>query len=127
MNAGDVVRVLTILADPATGPAVLHCAGGRDRTGVVVALMLSLIGVSDDEIAADYAETEKFTLRWLKWNFDTNGEAVELPPNIRFTPPEAILGYLAQVRELHGSVQDYLAGAGLDPKVVDALRARMAP
>jgi hypothetical protein len=127
MNAADVVRVLTILADPATGPAVLHCAGGRDRTGVVVALMLSLLGVSDSDIAADYAETEKFTLRWLQWHFETTGEATELPPNIRFTPPEAILGYLVQLRELHGSVQDYLIKAGLEAHAIDGLRARMAP
>ncbi len=126
MNSGDVVRVLTLLADPGTGAAVLHCAGGRDRTGVVVALLLSLLGVSDEEIAADYAETEKFTLRWLKWHFETTGETAELPPNIRYTPPEAILGYLGQVREMHGSVESYLVKAGLEPHVIAALRARMA-
>ncbi|GIH05004.1 phosphotyrosine protein phosphatase [Rhizocola hellebori] len=127
MHAADVVKVLRILAQEATGPAVLHCAGGRDRTGVVVALLLSLVGVGDAEIAADYAETEKFTLRWLQWHHETTGETVQLPPNIRYTPPEAILGYLGQLRELHGSVQDYLMKAGLDTAVIEALRARMAP
>ena len=42
-------------------PVVVHCMAGKDRTGVVCALTLSLLGVSDDDIAADYALT---TRRW---------------------------------------------------------------
>lgn len=120
MEPADIAKVLTMLADPGTGPAVIHCAGGRDRTGVVVALLLSLVGVPDEDIGADYTLTEQFTQRWLKWRLDTAGETVELPLNILHTPPGAILRYLARLRERHGSVREYLR---LDDSVVSSLRS----
>ncbi|HCT76034.1 MAG TPA: hypothetical protein DGT23_05445 [Micromonosporaceae bacterium] len=120
MNPADIASVLTLLAEPDIGPAVIHCAGGRDRTGVVVALLLSLVGVPDEEIGADYTLTEQFTQRWLKWRFDTTGETIELPPNILHTPPGAILLYLTRLRERHGSVQAFLS---LDSATVSALRS----
>lgn len=50
----NLARALRVLADPDTGPAVVHCAAGKDRTGVVVALALSLVGVRRDAVVADY-------------------------------------------------------------------------
>ena len=52
-----IAHALQLLADPATGPAVVHCAAGKDRTGVVVALALSLAGVHRDAVVADYARS----------------------------------------------------------------------
>src|SRR4029077_17029923 len=43
------------LPDPSAYPAVLHCAAGKDRTGIVSALVLGLLGVADEDIVADYA------------------------------------------------------------------------
>lgn len=45
------------LAAPGALPAVVHCSAGRDRTGLVAALVLSVVGVPYDEIAEDYART----------------------------------------------------------------------
>ena len=47
-----------MIADPDAAPVVVHCMAGKDRTGVVCALTLALLGVSDEDIAADYALTE---------------------------------------------------------------------
>jgi protein-tyrosine phosphatase len=52
-----VVGALRALARPAAGAAVVHCAAGKDRTGVVVALALAVAGVPHEEIVADYALT----------------------------------------------------------------------
>ncbi len=49
-----VAQALRVLADPASGPTVVHCAAGKDRTGTVVALALSLSGVTRDAVVADY-------------------------------------------------------------------------
>lgn len=49
-----VRRAVGILADPAALPAVLACSGGKDRTGVVAALVLAALGVPREEILADY-------------------------------------------------------------------------
>ena len=53
----NLARALRLLADPATGPALVHCAAGKDRTGVVVAVALSLAGVRREAVVADYARS----------------------------------------------------------------------
>ena len=50
---------LRTIADPRSGGVLVHCAAGKDRTGVVVALALSLVGVKRDEVVADYARTDE--------------------------------------------------------------------
>lgn len=49
-----VAQALKVLADPGSGPTLVHCAAGKDRTGVIVALALSLAGVTRDAVVADY-------------------------------------------------------------------------
>ncbi len=58
--AGDsVARALHLLAQPAAGPALFHCAAGKDRTGMLAALLLSLVGVHPEAIIADYVQTNE--------------------------------------------------------------------
>jgi protein-tyrosine phosphatase len=56
-RADAVVAALRALAEPVDGASVVHCAAGKDRTGVVVALALAVAGVPHEEIVADYALT----------------------------------------------------------------------
>jgi protein tyrosine/serine phosphatase len=67
LTGGEYARVLSILAEPGTPPVAVHCLGGRDRTGMVFALLLDLLGVADDVIAADYHFTEQATGRFMAW------------------------------------------------------------
>src|ERR671931_167770 len=53
-----IARLITVLAE-AGGPVVYHCAAGKDRTGVVSAVLLGLLGVRDEVIVADYAATQE--------------------------------------------------------------------
>lgn len=122
--AEDIARVLTILADPATGPAAIHCAGGRDRTGVVIAVLLAFLGVPEHEIALDYHLSERFTQRWLAWKLAESGSMPELPLNLLYAPEEAMLLLLKRLRDRHGSVAQYLLEAGLAPQAMRVLRAR---
>ena len=54
-----VATALRTIADPHSGAVLVHCAAGKDRTGVIVALALSLVGVRRDEVIADYARTDE--------------------------------------------------------------------
>jgi protein tyrosine/serine phosphatase len=56
---GEVATALRTIADPHSGGVVVHCAAGKDRTGVVIALALALVGVRRDAIVADYALTDE--------------------------------------------------------------------
>ena len=53
----SLVDALGLLADPASLPLVFHCAAGKDRTGVLAALVLDILGVDDEVIVADYLIT----------------------------------------------------------------------
>ncbi|MEV4412329.1 tyrosine-protein phosphatase [Catellatospora sp. NPDC049609] len=124
LAAADLVRALELVAT-GSGPTVVHCWGGRDRTGVVIALALELVGVSDADIAADYQLTEHGTARYLAWREVNRPERPPLAPFLSRTPAEAMHAFLGLLRERHGSVSGYLTGAGLAPEHVTMLRARL--
>ncbi len=50
----SLIEALTIIADPANQPLVFHCSAGKDRTGLLAAIVLSILGVGDEDIAEDY-------------------------------------------------------------------------
>ncbi len=56
-----------MLAQPATYPAVFHCFAGKDRTGILAAVVLGLVGVPDDVIVADYVLSRDAMVRMLDW------------------------------------------------------------
>jgi protein tyrosine/serine phosphatase len=55
----EVAQALRTIADPGSGAVVVHCAAGKDRTGVVTAVALSLVGVRRDAVVADYARSDE--------------------------------------------------------------------
>lgn len=122
-TGGEYARVLSILADPRTAPVAVHCLGGRDRTGMVFALLLDLLGVPDEVIAADYHFTELSTERYLAWYRSVEPTALDLPPYLAVTPAEVILTVLEYLRDKYRSIEDYLRAHGLSPEEIAALRA----
>jgi protein tyrosine/serine phosphatase len=116
VEAGDGIGVaLRLVAEADAAPLVVHCIAGKDRTGVVAALTLSLLGVDDDTIAADYALTEAAD----------HALRVQLgkdPSRISVSPPEAMLAFLAGLRATHGSVEAYVKGIGVTDDHIEAMR-----
>ena len=55
----EIALALRTIADPASGAVLVHCAAGKDRTGVVVALAMSLVGVKRSAVVADYLRTDE--------------------------------------------------------------------
>jgi protein tyrosine/serine phosphatase len=122
-------RALRVIADPDRLPAAFHCAAGKDRTGVLAALVLSLVGVDDDTIAADYGLSRHGMDRLVEWIRATYPERVDTmtdqPTPFLQAPDDAMHLFLADLRELHGSVEAYAASVGAGPDVVDSLRANL--
>jgi protein tyrosine/serine phosphatase len=122
LTGGEYARVLSILADPSTAPVAVHCLGGRDRTGMVVALLLDLLGVPDDVIAADYHFTEQATGRFMAWYRSVKPAADEFPPYLMTTPAEVILTVLGRLRDKYGSIEEYVVAHGLTTEEIASLR-----
>ncbi|MBD0693613.1 tyrosine-protein phosphatase [Streptomyces sp. CBMA123] len=121
----EIRRTLDVIID-AEAPAVFHCASGKDRTGLIAALVLTLLGVSEDDIAADFALTERATPHLIAdWHAAHPGRTLGWPGYGR--APEAVIRLaLADLAARHGSVEAYLTGpVGLDRARIDALRARL--
>lgn len=112
------------LAQPGALPALVHCTAGKDRTGVVVALALSVAGVSDEDIAADYALTGMFLnehfLAAIRSGTAATGRKVSRAMATD-CPPELILNTLARMRTRSGSIEGYLLEHGATPEDLNAL------
>ncbi|MFE5970746.1 tyrosine-protein phosphatase [Streptomyces sp. NPDC056460] len=124
-GAVELRTALEVIAS-ADGPLVFHCASGKDRTGLLAAVVLALLGVPDEEILADFALTELATERLIAdWRAAHPGRELRWPGYGR-APADIIRLFLADLRARYGSVDAYVTGhVGLDPAVVTALRARL--
>jgi protein tyrosine/serine phosphatase len=110
-------------------PLVFHCAAGKDRTGVVAAIVLSVLGVSDDDIATDYSLSRLGMPRFKEWVIANYPEAADAmsdqPSPFLAAPAEAMHLFLERVRSDFGSMQDYVADLGVTEETLDAVRANL--
>jgi len=118
-----VAGALAALAD-ADGSVVFHCAGGKDRTGIVAALTLRLAGASIDEVVSDYVFTKDISREWVAEAADERERAARVL--LTSTPPEAMRRALEHLDGKLGGVEAYLLGAGLSAGQLTRLRDRLA-
>ena len=114
------------VAAPERQPVLVHCSAGKDRTGVVVALVLALLGVAEEVIVEDYCLTgaylaEEFTQAVEQLQAAT-GLGQRLNGQALACPPELILATLARMRAAHGSIEGYLLAHGLRAEQIAELR-----
>ena len=113
-------------------PFLVHCSAGKDRTGIICALMLSLAGVRDEHVAREYALTTEGLSNWLP------AVAAKMMGNPAFNQDEALiqralssdkahmLGFLDHVRAQWGSVAGYMEkGLGFSPEEIEKIRRNL--
>ncbi|MCU7820934.1 tyrosine-protein phosphatase [Kitasatospora sp. DSM 101779] len=117
-HAGPVAASLVRrLARPGTLPVLVHCASGKDRTGVVVAVLQSLLGASEAEITADFLRSNAA----LGLSEETAGPGHNSRPVAAAHLRRAML----RIRSHHGSVADYLLAHGAGEEHLSAVRAAL--
>jgi protein-tyrosine phosphatase len=110
----------------ADGPVLFHCFAGKDRTGLVAAMLLSLGGVEPEAIGADYAETDvQLASRYEEWLSRAAPDRLEAMRDELRCPPEWMLTALDYVDQRWGGVGTYLEAAGVAPSDVDRLSTRL--
>ncbi len=125
-GASAIAASFSILSSPARLPAAFHCSAGKDRTGVLAALVLSVLGVPDEIVAADYnlsAEPVARLAAWLKTTGrDVSEEMSRQPKALLSCPAEAMQAFLEAVGRTFGSVERYLVGVGVEAETLERLR-----
>lgn len=124
--------VLSRLADPDNLPAIYHCTAGKDRTGVTTALLLSVLGVPDDTIIADYTLSNRDYAYFFSYASRALKPVAWLGLNAEMLHPllvadaQTIITTLTHVRTTYGTVENYLISrAGLTHDQLTNLRTHL--
>ena len=124
-----VAEALAAIARAPDGAVLIHCAAGKDRTGLISALLLGLVNVPAETIATDYAMTAELLRprerQWLE-SLDPEERAEREAMLARYAPTtEVMLQVLAGLGERDGGVEPYLRSTGLGQDDLDRLRERL--
>jgi protein tyrosine/serine phosphatase len=130
-NAGGaaIAQAIRLLAAPEGLPAVFHCMAGKDRTGILAGVVLSAVGVSDDDVVADYLLTADTRVERDAYLAAHDPDYLvfldSLPPGIREVVPESMQVFLDAVRTDHGSMHGFLTDVGVTQDVIEQLKATL--
>ena len=128
-EGAETIRVIVeFLASSPQAVSVFHCTGGKDRTGVVAAVVLRALGVSDADIVADYSVSEhnlrggmeRFRPMMQEQGFDDEAVAY-----LTSSPPQRMWHTLHAMDSLWGGVEGYLEQIGVGPCCVRDLRSSL--
>ena len=126
--ASPLATVVRVLCAQAGRPVLVHCAAGKDRTGLVIALLLRLLGVRDSEIVADYLRTaanmDRIMQRFLGWPRYRDHMA-RVPPAVYQAQEHTIVGFLAGLDREHGGAGSWARARGIGERELDGLRERL--
>ena len=123
-------RVLDVVADHvASGPVLVHCAFGKDRAGLIMAIIHAAIGVRPDDIVADYVRSDVPARRrraaMIEQPLEDDPPVARLPETLFRAPAETMELVLARAVERHGSLDEWVASFPAMPSTVDRLRANL--
>jgi protein-tyrosine phosphatase len=121
----QIVGALSALAADEALPAVFHCTAGKDRTGLLSALVLSLLGVPEDTVVADYALSGAAMGRLrakLIQKYPDGKSQIADADAIFSADPTHMVTLFAHLRARYGTVAAYAAEVGVSDEVVASLR-----
>lgn len=128
-RAAQIAEILrTMGASPA--PQLVHCRAGKDRTGVVVALLLANAGADRDSIVADYALSDDALMPLYEiWAREAGEDAGEARKQMRRYPsrPEAMQALFDHLDTRFGGCRPFLLSSGLREPELDSLARLLAP
>jgi hypothetical protein len=108
-----------------TPPALVHCTAGKDRTGVVVAVLLDLLGVDRKLVVADYLATAQRLDQVIERSVRRpSAQANPIDPRLLELVPDGVLDMLAMLDE-HGGAMAWLAAHGARPDLAQRLRSTL--
>ncbi len=123
---GPALRAIVAALAQGQAPLLFHCAAGKDRTGFAAAVLLSMLGVSDEAIVADYIQTEAWMTtqreRFIRKKQDS-GEETGIWEPLFACDPAFLFTALGIVRSGPGGLEGWLVSQGLTPAEIAAARS----
>lgn len=123
-----VVEALETIADPAHHPLVFHCAVGKDRTGMLAAMLLTLLGVKEADIILDYSLSEPYMdemLARFKANPEPGHKIPDIPDYFWKASPAYMKKLLDTLKKEYGSIEGYLKQMGMSADLPARLRKNL--
>jgi protein-tyrosine phosphatase len=128
-NAHIFGQTLHVLAQENNYPAIFHCAAGKDRTGIVAALLLLTLGIPEEVVIADYSlsnqyyeDFQRIAMPHIEHLRAFNVTVDDIYPLVT-ADPEVLRSALEHIRLKYGSIEAYLTGpAGLEQHTLQRLR-----
>jgi protein-tyrosine phosphatase len=123
-----IAEVLTLIADAPAGAVLFHCTAGKDRTGIIAALLLGVVGVEAQDIVEDYSQTAALIapiVAEITAGAVARGADPQSFKRLLASEPETMVATLAFIEAEYGSVPAYLAQIGLSEATIAKLRNRL--
>jgi protein-tyrosine phosphatase len=125
---GALTEALVRVADPKNRPLVFHCAAGKDRTGVLAALILDILGVEHSVIVDDYAITAtrmELILERLRRDPVWGSSVAEIPPGRVLAEAATMERFLELLHVRHGGARQWALAAGVPEESLDHMAAQL--
>lgn len=123
--AAGVSAIADVVTADGGSVVAFHCAVGKDRTGLLSALVLDSIGATSESIVRDYAKSASATAvqaTWLRYMGFADVPEEELETGVWSARPETMVDTLAWLESEHGGAEEYLVDAGVDRSTIEGLR-----
>ena len=125
----QVAAVIALLTEPDALPGLVHCTAGKDRTGVIIALLLGAVGVPVETIVADYALSAEHLgsgfVEEMRLRITAAGLDWAQYERLMISPAGFMHDLLAHLDTQYGGVQHYLRTIGIDGEQLAVLRANL--
>lgn len=126
-NARTIADGIASVIDAPPGGVLVHCMAGKDRTGILIALVLRLVGVPVDAVVADYAVSEDrldsfFARELAESRDDVTRERLR---SRQHSSPQTMRGLLRHIDSTYGDVPGYVGAAGITSSQIGALTRRL--
>lgn len=123
VGRSGIASSLALLAEPERYPVAFFCSAGKDRTGVLAAIVLAIAGVADEEIARDYARTDASMDAQLSWIAENDPDRWDksVPHGVYRAHARTMRLFLAQVEEHYGGLDAYVREIGVAEETTAAI------
>ena len=124
----SIAAIVRTIAEPDALPAVINCTAGKDRTGLITGLLLSLVGVPRYHVIEDYLLTERYASAWLAELYEVRkqeGRDPDLAAWVTDYRAEVMERTLDHLDQRYGGAEGYVREIGLSDDAIGAVRSAL--